>query len=116
MKHEKTSNKNRLFSAFADGGDSVSINPMQKYSTYDQDSVHASREDVLQYVPPSNAKSNRLHENVDPEANFSTTVSGHMNAPSPAVYFKCPDDLLPFHELRLYTRLSDKDLRYHAGR
>jgi hypothetical protein len=116
---EKTSTKNRLFSAFAPDGPGTTThtaaNPLQKYSTYDHD-AHTGREEAGEH--PAETMS-RLHSGGqgggDQEAAF-TQDSGHVLAPDPAVFCKSAEELLPFHELRLYARLSDKDLRFHAGR
>lgn len=83
---------------------------MQKYSIYDNynpnDSEHASR-------PPSDLDSTST-SCPDQEANFDS-ISIPTMAPSRAVFYKS-GDVLAFNDLRRYSRLSDKDLKFHAGR
>jgi hypothetical protein len=119
LQSEQTSNKNRLFSAFANGGsntdndaNNVASNPLQKYSTYDSSDGRPAR----QFQADSVASRYRTNEGDDQEANFRSDSVQNMLAPDAAMYFKSSDEVFPFHELRLYSRLSDKDLRYHAGR
>lgn len=106
--------KKSKFTVFANSGETTpdeAVNPMQKYSTYDCDlSGDGSGEHIDRSIDKS------VDTRDDTEANFKNSTFGQNIAPSPAVFFKSTVDILPFNELRLYARLSDKDLRYHAGR
>ena len=114
LENERKLNKNRLFSAFegANQDPTAVTNPVLQYTNNENEGREVG---VLSKHYPADLAALARVNSGDSGAGYDSDFLRDL-APLPAAYFESEDDLLPFNELRRYARLSDKDLRYHAGR